>query len=299
MTVALAVRRIAPGLLAEARAACSALAIPTEDWGGGIPRHPPRVVITSLEIGDRRIPEDVCGLLDATPGVRAIVCASEPLIKPRIDLADGRVTLLSAPIDRSRLVAVLRNALDLGTPTSTPDATRRFEVLRRAYWVAWTRGAEAVPLHLDESTGTTVMFGNGEVKDAARVIASDLDDTRLSAELSGMLGLEQAVVHLSADAAEWRVYWPHREAPLWLCSPHRMPARWQLHTTLSNNQRFLRVSGFPGDQFIAGWSAKTIPRDVFAPVGDVVAEGGPSTIGVLQSITALLSSLGVAVVEVR
>jgi len=297
VTVALAVRRIAPGLLAEARAACSSLAVATEDWGGGIPRHPPRVVITSMEVGDRRIPEDICGLLEATPGVRAVVCAAEPLIKPRIDLADGRVTLLSPPIDRARLVAVLRAALDVPTPMTAPGASGspRFEVLRRAYWVAWARGTESPLVQLDESNGLTLVVGGGDIRDVVRCISAELGDLELAAELAGMLGPDQAAIHLSADTAEWRIYWPRKDAPLWMCSPKRMPTKWQIHAKLDRH-RFLRLSGFPQDQVAFGWAS---PPELVGAIEDVIAEGGPATIGVLSSVSSEHAGFAGAVVEVR
>jgi hypothetical protein len=298
VTIALAVRRIAPSLLIEARAACSSLQLPTEDWGGGIPRHAPRIVITSIDIGDRRIPDDVVGLLDATPGVRAVVCSSEPLIKPRIDLADGRVTLLSPPIDRARLVAVLRAALDAETPLSTPDASSRFEVLRRAYWAAWSRGSSSLPIQIHERNGVTLLFGSADIHDVVRTITADIPDGKLAAELAGMLGRDQAAIHLSQDTAEWRVYWPRRDVPLWMCSPHRLPTRWQINPTLGSGQRFLRISGFPQDQLIAGLAPGDV-SDILAPVTDVVAEGGPATIGTLAQITAEHGALATAVLEIR
>ena len=76
MTVALAVRKLAPTLLAEARAACSALGLVVEDWVGGIPRNVPQIVITSIDSGDRYLPEEICALLEASPGVRAVICAT-------------------------------------------------------------------------------------------------------------------------------------------------------------------------------------------------------------------------------
>jgi hypothetical protein len=258
------------------------------------------VVITSIEVGDRRIPEDVCSLLEATPGVRAVVCAAEPLIKPRIDLADGRVTLLSPPIDRARLVAVLRAVLDVPTPMTTPDASHRFEVLRRGYWIAWTRGGESPNLQLDESNGLTLVIGTGDIKDVRRCITAELGDAELSAELAGMLGPDQAAIHLSSDTAEWRIYWPRRDAPLWMCSPKRMPTRWQIQARLGT-QRFARVSGFPQDQLVLGWSATSIAEGDarFVGVEGVVAEGGPATIGALSALTAEHAAFAGAVVEVR
>jgi hypothetical protein len=295
VTVALAVRRIAPSLLVEARAACSALALATEDWGGGIPRQPPRVVITGIDAGDRRIPEDVCGLLDATPGVRAVVCAAEPLIKPRIDLADGRVTLLSPPIDRTRLVAVLRAALDVTPMMMSPDASHRFEVLRRGYWIAWARGTSSPLLKVDESHGLTLLVGTGDVADVVRCITTDAGDAELANELAGLLGPDQAAIHLSADTAEWRIYWPRRDAPLWMCSPKRLPATWQLDAHLGKNH-LLRLSGFPQDQLVFGWA---IDKVAFTKVNDVVAEGGPATIGALSALAVDHPALAGGVVEVR
>jgi hypothetical protein len=168
-------------------------------------------------------------------------------------------------------------------------------VLRRAYWIAWTRGVDAPPVQLDESNGLVILVGGGDLGDVARCITAELGDGELAAELAGMLGPDQGAIHLSADTAEWRIYWPRTDAPLWMCSPKRMPAKWQIQARLGQ-QRFLRVSGFPQDQLVFGWAT---PPKLLDAVENSVGEGGPATIGVLSSFCSKHSAFAGAVVEVR
>src|SRR5882672_109740 len=183
-SVVIAVHRLSSALLTEVRAACRTARLAADDWEGGTPRAVPSLVITALEPGERRLPSDVVTVMDTAPGIRAIVCASEPLVKPRISLAGGRVVLLGPPIDRFRLAAVMRAALgeDLFGPAG--HGGERFEVLRRLYWVAWVRGQRSSPVNLDEQRGLTVSFGTPEaLTGIARLVASDLAD---EAELAAL-----------------------------------------------------------------------------------------------------------------
>jgi hypothetical protein len=135
MVALLAAHRLPPELLAEVRAACQALDLPTEEWTGGIPRNNPTVVVDSLSAGERRVNDELLGLLEASPGTRVLICAMEPLVKRRISLGDGRVVLLEPPTDRARLTEELRSALGREPPPTVTSTDRRFEVLRRTHWI--------------------------------------------------------------------------------------------------------------------------------------------------------------------
>lgn len=302
MSVALAVRQLTPALLAEVRAACRALGMGTEEWTGGIPRHPPLLVITALEPGERRLPDELCALMEASPGMRAVVCASEPLVKPRVTLGQGRVVLLAPPIDRVRLIAILRAAIGAETrPTSSSAATRKFEALRRQYWVAWARGTEGPQVALDEQAGLCVALGEpGVTRALVRTMSENVDDARRSANLAERVGAAGAAIHLAEDASDWLIYWPSSDQPLWICSPQRLPPRWDAAAAFGHRgERLLRLPAFPGDQILCGWSTRPVAAETFAPLKDLMLEGAPEMFAGLSTLTDTVAGLAGAVVEVR
>lgn len=302
MSVALAVRQLSPALLAEVRAACRVLGMPTEEWVGGIPRHPPQLVITALEPGERRLPEELCALLDASPGLRAVVCASEPLVKPRVTLGQGRVVLLAPPLDRVRMSAILRSALGVEAPASaSASAGRTFEALRRQYWVAWARGVEAPPVTRDEQSGLCLAFGEPSMSQSlVHSMTEDVDDAQRAANLTQRVGSAGAAIQLSDDAADWLFYWPRSEQPLWICSPHRLPVRWDAAAALQNRaERLLRLPAFPGDRIVCGWSTMPTAPELFGPLKTMMLEGALEGFAGIVALTEAVVSLGGAVVELR
>lgn len=299
MTVALDVQRTSPKLIAEIRAACKALNLDIEEWMGGIPRTPPQLVMTALEPGERRLPDDLCQLIEASPGVRAIVFASEPLVKPRITLNQGRVVILAPPVDRVRLIAVARSALGTDERMSPrTEAAFRFEILRRQYWVSWARGAEGAKITLDEQTGMTVSIGAATTGHlVARVHGEKSAEATRGAKLADRLKTDGAVVHLVDDASEWQIYWP-RASPIWICSPQRLPTRWEATSSIVGApSTWLKLAAFPGDQIIGLWGE--VPEAALGPIRAGMLEGGPETLAALALVVEAYPKLAGIVVELR
>lgn len=301
MTVALDVQRTPPRLLAEIRAACKALNLEIEEWAGGIPRTPPQLVMTALEPGERRLPDEICQLIEASPGVRAIVCASEPLVKPRIVLNQGRVVILAPPIDRVRLIAVARSALGTDERMSPrTESALRFEILRRQYWVSWARGVESAKITLNEQTGMTVAIGaatNGN--GVSRVLGEKSAEATRGTKLADRLKSEGAVVHLVEDSSEWQIYWPHA-SPIWICSPQRLPTRWEATTAISGApSSWLKLPAFPGDQIVGLWGATELDDATLDPIRASMLEGGPETLAALALATEQHPGLAGIVAELR
>lgn len=301
MTVLLAVHRLPPAVVSDVREACKELALEVVDWVQGIPRVTPRVMVCGLELGERRIPEDVMALLEATPTLALVLCAKEPLVKPRVVLQDGRVTALSPPIDRTELMSVLRAAM---LPAAAPQTVEgygdhRFEALRRTHWVAWTRGRAAPAISLHEQRGATIVLGDGtyDRPAIADAMASSQSDADREASL-GVLAGASAVAHLTPDANEWVVYWPQTQCPLWIYSPNRLPTRWNAARSLAatDGRRLLRLSAFPGDQLVAAW----LPSDAGAvTLDDVLVERGPETLVGLNALASREDRVTGLVMEVR
>jgi hypothetical protein len=194
---------------------------------------------------------------------------------------------------------VLRTAV--GDDAGQTTAVTRFEALRRTYWVASVRGTTSVPVAIDEQRGLTIAIGPAAaLEPAGRTMIAAHGDARHEAELAEILGTEGAVVHLTEEASEWVIYWPRADLPLWLCSHHRIPPRWNIGSAFATStRRLVRVPAFPGDQLVAGWAPGALPADVFASVTEVVLEGGAVTFAAVSSLVSRFASLGGVVIEAR
>jgi hypothetical protein len=97
------------------------------------------------------------------------------------------------------------------------------------------------------------------------------------------------------------VYWPLGRCPLWIYSPHRVPARWNAARGIAAvaNRRLLRLPAFPEDQLVAAWSDGPGSDDALAPVHRVMAEGGSETIVGLHDIASRNDHITGVVMEVR
>ena len=301
MTVLIAIDRLPASALLEAREACKVLGLETVDWVSGIPVVAPLAVIAGLEPGVRRIPDDLVALVDGIPGLQLVLCAQEPLVKPRVVIGNGRVCVLGPPIGRGHIGAALR-AVTAPAPPPLDQGTRRFEVLRRAHWVAWARGSSGPAISLHEQRGTTVVIGDGtEDRSAiADVMTSVQADEEREAALGSVAG-RAGVAHLTHDANEWVMYWPMTACPLWLYSPNRVPARWNVARGIAgvSNRRMLRLAAFPADQLVGAWSEVALTGDALAQVHQVAAEGGSETIVGLEDVAAHHPHVTGVVMEVR
>jgi hypothetical protein len=215
-------------------------------------------------------------------------------------IGNGRVCVLGPPIGRAHIVAALR-AVIAPAPPPLDQGTRRFEVLRRAHWVAWARGSSGPAISLHEQRGTTIVIGDGmEDRSAiADVMTSAQGDDDREAALGAVAG-RAGVAHLTHDANEWVMYWPEA-CPLWLYSPNRVPARWNVARGIAGvpNRRMLRLPAFPADQLVGAWSQVALAGDPLAQVHQVAAEGGSETIVGLEEVAVHHPSVTGVVMEVR
>lgn len=301
MTVLVAIDRMPASALLEARQACAELGVAAADWTGGVPGGHPFAVISGLDPGVRRIPEDLVALLDAVPALQLVLCAQEPLVQPRVVLGDGRVWVLGPPVGRAHIIAALRAAIAPPTLVDGP-ASDRFEVLRRSHWIAWARGSAGPAVTLHEQRGATVVIGDAPPDRAAiaDVMTSGQRDGEREAALGELAGLA-GVAHLTHDASEWVLYWPIDHGSLWLYSPNRVPARWNAARGIAAvaNRRMLRLPAFPADQLVAAWSEAPLASDPLTRVHQLAADGGSETITGLQDVAGHNPHVTGVVMEVR
>jgi hypothetical protein len=302
VTVLIAADQLPASALLEVREACNTLGLATAEWTGGIPRVAPLAVISGLDHGVRRIPDDLMALLEAIPGLQLVLCAQEPLVKPWIVIGDGRVCVLGPPIGRTHITAALRAAILPPATPRQPQMNRRFEVLRRSHWIAWARGRSGPAISLHEQRGATVVIGGAThdrsaIADVMTSAQRDADRESALAALAGKAG----VAHLTQDASEWVMYWPIDHCQLWLYSPDRIPTRWNAARGIAAvaDRRLLRLPAFPADQLVAAWSETPIGTDTLAPVQRRAAEGGSETILGLDDIAGCNADVTGLVMEVR
>jgi hypothetical protein len=300
--VLLAIDRLPASTVLEARQACRLLGLTASDWVSGIPRTPALALISGLDHGVRRIPDDLVALLEATPALRLMLCVQEPLVDRRVVIGDGRVSVLGPPTDRTHIGAALRAALLPPPPSSERHDDRRFEVLRRSHWIAWARGRSGPVISLHEQRGTTLVIGGASHNRAA--IAEVMSSTQVDEDRESALGVlagAAGVAHLTNTATEWVVYWPVDHCPLWIYSPNRIPTRWNAARGISAvaNRRLMRLPAFPEDQLVAAWSDGPSSEDALAPIEHLMEEGGSETIVGLEDIASRNDHLTGVVVEVR
>lgn len=254
--VLVATHRIDADLLGDVQEACSKAHARYVPWGGEVAmrelRKTPAVLVTGLRVGERRIPEDVLDLAtNSYPDLSLLVLCREPLLRPTMSLNNGRVTLVSPPLTSPRVASALRSLLSdrqvgyASTDTATghlgpksPVSLRRYR--RADYWagVMSCNGEGTVsklPLVRQTKTdGLTIVLprpGNTPDVQMNAVVSGfkrDRAGTDRSASLEQVLGQHAGALHLAPGSDEWTIYWPHKDWPLFVSSPLRLPNVWNL-----------------------------------------------------------------------
>lgn len=292
MTVVLAGEHLMASAEHEVRAACHELGLEVIEWELGRLEVVPRVVIAGLPTGARRIPAELLSLLEASPTVRLILCTHELLVRPRYPVGDGRVCLLGPPVERAHVVTALR--VHLGT-NREPEAAAadRFEMLRRTHWIAWSRGRSGPPVSMHAYGGTTLLVGElaaDEREALAGAITTSAPDRWLPPPKVG-------IAHLRDEGTEWVVSWPATAGALWMCSPHRVPVRWDARRAAGSP--LVRIPAFPSDQLVGLWSPRPFAADPLANRGALVLDSGVDTFANLEQIARDSAEVTGVVMEVR
>ena len=96
------------------------------------------------------------------------------------------------------------------------------------------------------------------------------------------------------------MYWPEA-CPLWLYSPNRVPARWNVARGIAGvpNRSMLRLPAFPSDHLVGAWSDVALAGELLAHVHQVAAEGGSETIVGLEDVAVHHPHVTSVVMEVR
>jgi hypothetical protein len=298
MTVLLSGDKLPESVADEVRSACDMLGLDYDHLGKQMPTVAPMVVVAALAMGERHMGEPLLALLHRFPTARVILCAQEPLIKQRVVLGDGRVTVLSPPVDRGHLVSAIRLAI-----APTPDAIEtehrsRFEVLRRTHWTAWSHGNNYPGIAMDEQRGTTISIGGDAVNliAVANAVSVARSDAECESSLSKIAG-SASIVHLNQEGNEWCVFWQSQPDQLLLCSKKRIPQVWRAHSR-SSTKKLVRMPAFPQDMLIAVASKETNRLDLSGLISAAM-EGGVTAFVEIQQLTRTNPDSAAVIVEAR
>jgi hypothetical protein len=168
----------------------------------------PALIVTVLRSGDRRLPPELATLAEERfADVPVVAVSPEALAQTVIQLADGRLTLVGAPVESDRLAEHL-------------EIARRWlpaiPVVRREWRVgaaqAWRVGPTARVRDMPDGVGAVLAADDGETLE--RTLAAELaacrDDAagerlvgRLSPGQTAVGGGWWAQAHLRDDARRW------------------------------------------------------------------------------------------------
>lgn len=321
--VLVATHRIEPELLAYVQDACLKAHARYVPWAGEVSprdlRRAPAVLVTGLRVGERKIPDDILDLAtNAYPGLSLLVLCREPLLRPTMSLNNGRVTLVSPPITWQHVASALRGLLSdrqvgyASTDTATGHLDPKSSVLIRRYrsseyWggVVSCARAEAAPkppvVRQTKTEGLTIILPRpGATLDIhANAVAAGFKRDRSggdrAAALEQALGESGGALHLSPGADEWTVYWPHKQWPLFLSSPLRLPNVWNMAQSMDRLGRNLLRFNASHCDMIAAMTSFPIPPDAGAWESDGNGMSAASAAALLPSLgegaAALLESL--------
>jgi hypothetical protein len=296
-----------PELAAAVDEACARVAARVVSWGSHTAADSesgvPVVVLAALPPGERQIPERLLRLATSErPDASLLLLCREPLVRPTVSLRNGRVTLVEPPLTARRIAGRLRILFtDEATGPMPRGPVACSEYQRPGYWVgALTDSSHEDPsAWLDQRRGLTTLVFAGASPDAERVgrvgelLARAGDAERLGVALAELLG-DAGLIHLGPRGDEWLFYWPRRERSLWLCSPQRLPACWDLAATAQECATgCFRVPAANGDVVmslpdeVAGWALGAarpgVPAHLRSELVDVVADGGPALLDEMES----------------
>ncbi len=241
---------------AAALAACA-----TARWRAGapVPDPVPAVLLGVLPKGQRRLPPALAELADQhLTGVPVLLLSDEPLIRPSVLLAGGRLTLLDSPLPAPAIAERIRAAIERAHRPEIHQASPRTWRGRR--WAATLLGGDPAAV-LPTEGGLVAVVGGGEAASAARDLASmapacrdPFAASRLMPTLLSRAGVSAAAVLLPADTGPWSL--AHRGAALVsLFSHRRLPSHW----TLPAGQEVRLLPSLRGDLLLIGTDVPALP----------------------------------------
>lgn len=179
----------------------------------------PVAVLGVLASGERTVPEPGARLAASTGLPHLLLCHDE-LVDPVVELDDGRLLLLGAPLTRARLAERLRR-LRPATAAPVPAAIPRHELRGPGWWASCLGRPPALPRLVPE--GILVLPAAGREHPA---LAGDGPIAERFARTARELG-DGGLVWLDPGERRWHLQAP-RPGGVLVLSPDRLPSRWRL-----------------------------------------------------------------------
>jgi hypothetical protein len=275
-------------LVSEVAKACSLGGYTFASWqgeGSELPGGAPSLLVAGIAPGERHIREELMETVTrAYPGLPLLLLSGEPLVRPSMSLQEGRVNLLGPPLSHSKISARIRALLNDGAPTQNRHMTLPLGIERpntlvfthaeertrfwigtiacggaaaaqtpafvpRLHQIARTGLAALVPLSERESPPST--WTTARLAELSSALDERLREEEYRRAIETICGEATGVVHLSASATEWRIFWPRAHAPLELLSPLRLPTRWLFRPNPKGGPRHVRAAAASGDVLVA------------------------------------------------
>jgi len=282
----------------EIRLISGALGVVATDFTEGMTIPPGAVALVgALPSGARRVPPDLARQA-AGASLHLVLCASEPMARPVTTLLGGRVILIAPPFEPQRLRWGLR-AATVGGVEAARFGSDAGQSLSADWWLAWARHAEhgARVEAVESAVDVTAVIGRGctvaQAEQAGDVIRTAADDEVLERDLTATIG-DAALLRLTITLGEWVVYWPGGGGALWLCSPWRAPAQWDLSRAIAaSGRRIAHMPAYPQDVIVLCDHAASVEGMVAA-----VERGATEAYATLRGLAAETRLMG-AILEAR
>jgi hypothetical protein len=291
--------------------ACARLGLRVEAWAGDatLPalRSEPVLMMSMLHEGERQIPKNVAEAVShQLPGVPLLLLTEEQLVQPWLELQQGRVSLIGAPLTDLRVSSLLQSLVTgrLGDRSAKSGANASSvrvnkTILGRA-WVATIVSGQAdgtapMPaLHAELGKGTLVVMG----PDSTRVGELTALWQRGIAPVAN--DPSSVVIALNAEGTELYVECRRADVALWLASPDRAPRISDVFGAITRGGNpYLRIKAAPRDLLFAVW-AHGAHRVNASAITDAMLDGGsPLAAAVTQSLEGDADPLVATIVEVR
>jgi len=236
--------------------------------GSDLPDPEPAVLLGVLPRGQRRLPTALTDLADQhLAQVPVVLLTDEPLVRPEVHLAGGRLTLLDGGSSAAHIADRIRAAIDRGHQRD--QVHDRPLTWRGRRWHAMLIGADPAAVRPIEG-GLVAVLGSGEAAAAATDIAGmaaacrePFAASRLLPSLLGRAGAQAVTVLVPGEAGPWSLA-RRGSATISLASHRRLPSLW----TLPASQDVRLLPCLRGDLLVAGTD--------LPPLGDLprLAEGG-------------------------
>lgn len=293
LSIVVAARRLSDLKLVQVGEACSRLGAQVRLCNvDQLPCAEGEVLIAGLGEEEPRIPDECIAFLERRDSRAALLLLSEHALKrPRVELSNGVVTLLSRELGSDAIYSRLRVLLAERRAGEHDD-----EVASGRLWTAsfrCRRGKDSARLLTRDALTLGFELGSDE---------RDSHDWKqlLDAARAGFLvpAVDVGLLRFEAARDEWQLAWPNRSGTLWLLSPSRSPRVRDVGGEHCVGIRRLHAQS--GDILLAvAGLASSRAEELVTALLPHVPSGAPVVFDALQAGLESLPNVRASIVELR